>query len=50
MHGMNDAKVINALQARTIYHYKNTMEKSFKTNVVIWANKKFRFKTNVRIF
>ena len=39
MHGMNDVKVINALQARTVYHYKNSKEKSFKTNAVVWANK-----------
>jgi len=39
MHGMNGVKVTNAQQARIIHHYKNTKEKSLKTNAVIWANK-----------
>jgi len=47
MLGMNDVKVINPQQARIIHHYKNTEEKSFKTNAVIWFNKMCRFVTNV---
>jgi hypothetical protein len=42
MHGINNLKVINAEQARTIGRYKNTKEKLLKTVAAVWFNKMCR--------
>jgi hypothetical protein len=44
MHGNMNVKFVNAKQAKEIYQYRNTREKLYKTNAVIWYNKVCREK------
>ena len=39
MHGEHNVKLINAQQAKPIYHYRNIKEKLHKTSASIWCNK-----------
>jgi hypothetical protein len=39
MHGEHKVKLINAQQAKPIYHYQNFKEKIHKTKASIWFNK-----------
>jgi hypothetical protein len=44
MHGSENVKFANALQAKQIYQYKNIKEKLYKTNAAVWYNKTYRQK------
>ena len=39
VHGMNNAKLVNAQQAIIVHHNKNTKEKSLENDEAVWFNK-----------
>ena len=38
MDSMNNTTLANAQQAKDVYNYKNTKEKLYKTNAVMWCD------------